>query len=500
MNSRRATYIFDPVGGGINQKVKSILLKRTEAKMLYNITHDRVGVWRSRKGNSRLATVSGSGKVQGIFAYRHQNGTEDLFLVAGGNLYKYDGTSTLSLIESDIFTITAKIVGVNYLNRLYLFSDQPGDSVRYTEGDTTTILTDVQAKYSASAQDSLWVAGRFGGEDRVYVSRYDESNNTPTDNLFDADETWGSSTRYFVLDGEVTGLMSFKDFLFAFTDHSIWSLDVRSVGTLRGGTKVQSVGTTSHHSLAVDSKLGVCLFADGNNGIYFWTGAGDPINVSDFLIEKVEESGIIDLINPNNYEILSAGIWDGKYYLSVGDLEDATKDYHEKACIVYAIAENKLSLQEIDASCFTLWKDSSKNRNLYFGSNDDRTVYKISDGIVDQDSSGSDVDVTSYVHTKDMRGEFGASTSDKTFHSIKVLYTGTAEIDVGYSMDGDDIYTKLGTLPIADDTKLISEALLMLEKRGKSISLEFKKTSGTMEIVGYELDVTTHGVSNLRPV
>ncbi|MFQ5493567.1 MAG: hypothetical protein ACE5DX_05415, partial [Candidatus Dojkabacteria bacterium] len=111
----KTTYWFEPLGGTMNQRVKATQIPFREAKFLYNMSHDRVGVWRTRPGRDLIATtLSGTGGIKGLMAYKKPLFDEVLFVVGGRNLYFWDGTDTLTQLgSSNLFANAVKVRGVN---------------------------------------------------------------------------------------------------------------------------------------------------------------------------------------------------------------------------------------------------------------------------------------------------------------------------------------------------------------------------------------------------
>lgn len=496
-------YWFEPLGGGMNQRVKGSQIDWNEAKFLYNMTHDRIGVWRSRLGNETVAT--GTGTAQGLGVYRGLNG--DALLVASRDLYVLTGATLTQIGDSNLFSLGEDVSIVNFLDRAYLFSKNA--QVRYTDGTSVSILgeggNELQARFGAVAQQTLWVAGVANLEDRVYASFFDEVTVSPTDKLYEKDETFATSTRYFTVDGNITGLVSFRGYAHVFTSQAFYSVDIRDVGGLSGAEKLGDIGTSSPKSIAVDNKLGFLMWADGKNGVFLWSGAGTPINVAERVIERTELA-VLDLIV--SASSLTGYVDDGKYYLVLGDLSDPTLEYYSNACLVYDIAGNQWSVRDIEAKYLATY-----NNELY-GVSADMKVTKYNQGLTDQDSNGDDVYYDSYVDTKDYGVEFGLIGSMKIFKGLEIAHKGTARITVYYSIDGDSEYTELTTIIPEETTKdrILTYRPLPPSTKGRTISFRFRKhptfkrdvrstdnNSGYMEIIGFGLDVNTLAQHGVKP-
>jgi len=481
---------IEPTGGGIHQKNEATLIHHTEAKMLYNITHDQPGSWVSRSGNNLIAsTLAGGNPIRGLGSRENFGGTAQLIAIYDGDVYKWNDISSLgSTIGSSAFGATESVNTANFLERLYMAGGGT-TTLKYTNGSTTSNATGTpQVRYIAVAQDTLWAAGKSGSEDYVFASLYDEANNTPTDQLYEDTETWATSSRYFVVDGEVTGIGSFKDLPVVFTKTGLWTSDIRDFSSLHGPVKLASVGSTSHRSIAVDNKLHVLMFA-GNDGIFLWTGAGDPINIIDKCINRVDANALWDDVNPANYATMHGACWDGKYYLAVGNLQDNTTDYYQNGCFVYDIAANKISFRSLASSMIVPHIKTTGEKKLFFGSNSTGSVYETHIGTQDDDSAGTPQNYVSYVNTKRFSGEFGSVTGTKTWHSIVVGYTSDEDITVKQDINGTGTYSTLGTLTASSDE--VRKALTFGEE-GEDVSLQFSTASGRMKIKAFGFEYTLH--------
>lgn len=474
-----------PVGGGINQRVLPTALRFDEARFMYNMTFSKPGVWRSRLGNDLLATtIAGSEEILGLGAYNPNAGVEQLFMVANTNLYKYDGNVTFNSVDAAKFSSGEKVNMVNYLNRLYCFG--VSSYLQYTSGTTLTTVgsgdTRIIASMGAVAQDALWAAGRPGHEEKVYASRFDTTTKLRTHEFYESTEDMTDTTRFIALDTEVKSIIGFKDQIMMFTDSGCWTTDITAFNTQHGITKLFDVGTTSHRSVAVDNELGIMMWVN-ENGLYMWDGAGNPVNVLQKVKNRVDADAFWDLVNTSNLSTVSGHIWDGKYFLSVGDLTDASLSYDEDAGLEYDIISNKLSPRSIPAATFTLFTKSG-DRRLYYGHNAARAVFRLDVGTQDTSVLGVAGDYTCTVQTKRFHTELGDFLS-KEVHKILVRHKGTGTITVSYALDGSDTFTELGTI-VASDTEVTAQMQADLECR--DISLQLEVTSGTMEVmaVGFE--------------
>ena len=494
------TYWFEPIGDTINQKVKSTQIKYSQAKMLYNITHDKVGSWRTRPGRTLIDdTINTSSGVQGIGFYKYG---KQMVIVMGGNVYKYS-SGGIELVASSVFTSTANINMTNYLNRIYMFSDISTDIVKYYDGtnvvaagDSTNTAYQFSAKFGCAVQNSLWVA--VG--DRVYVSNYNLTDNVPTDHLFEAGSDFVSSTRFFIMNDEVTGLISYRDTPTVLTANTTSILDINWVNTLQGAQKKLDIGTSSPRSVVIDTKSGYLLWADGKNGVFMWSGAGDAVNVGEYLIENAEQTGIINLINNSNLDKLAAGAINGKVFISLHDLTDTTLDYGTDCTIVFDIASNKWSVRNVEAGCYETARLDNENA-LYAGSYSTKSVYKldVNGKYQDDDYSGVPQNYSSYIRSKDLRGEFGPGGNTKKFAKLITVYKSNVPITTSYSLNGSTTYKELGTIAASPEGSEFYVSLQPIGQLGTSISLEWRTLSGYQEIIGFGLVVDTYDTIAVRP-
>lgn len=492
--SNKTSYWF-PVGGGMHQRSIPTALRFDEAQFMYNMTFSKPGVWRSRLGNDLLATtIAGSEAVMGLGAYNPNGGDEQMFMVANTNLYKYDGITTFDLVESTITSSTEPVNMVNYMNKLYLFTESASTYVKYTSGSTTTLIgaadTRIKASMGAVAQDALWAAGRPGHEDKVYASRFDTTTKLRTHEFYESTEDMTDTTRFVSLDTEVKSIRGFKDHAMMFSDSACWTTDITSFNTQHGITKLFDVGTTSHRSVVVDKELGIMMWIN-ENGLYMWDGGGQPVNVLQKVKNRVDADAFWDLVATGNYSTLSGGIWDGKYYLSVGDLTDASLSYDEDAGLEYDILANKMSIRSLPADLFALFTKSGDKR-LYYGHSGARSVFRIGVGTQDTSTAGVAGDYTCTVQTKRFHRDLGNFYA-KRIHEVLVRYKGTGTITVGYALDGAATFTELSTLS-ASSTEVTGR--LQMDMECRDIALQLEVTSGTMEIMAVGFEVTN--IDSLR--
>jgi hypothetical protein len=493
MKVNKKIFEFPVVGDGMNQKVTPTMLRYSEAQLLYNITTEMPGVWRTRKGDDLLATaIAGDQEVKGLGTYIPQTGVQQLFMVANTNLYKYDGNVTFSLVEALVTASNEDVNFVNYgeLNRLYMFTDSSTTYVKYTSGTTTTEVGGAgkfKAKYGAVAQGVMWYGGIPSYENRVYVSRIDETTNLPVDTPWESDETGiTDSTRFFILDGPCMGLCSYRDRLYAFTDRSCWMLNAGV--TPVEGSRVFNIGTTAHRSIQVDEKTNVMLWAN-ENGIYMYAGGGDPMNVIEKITNRTSSAAVWDLISPANFDDFTAGAWDGKYILAVGNLTDTAQTYYANCGIEYNIISNTIQIREFPAAVTTLFTKSG-DRRLYYGDNAHRAVFRIGVGSVDYNYLGNTNAYSGVIRTKRLKGEFGGGSGAraKEFHTLILVHEGTGNITVKYAVNGATTYSTLAT--ITASTTETTAIVPMGAIEGHDISFEFSVASGTMEIKGFGVEAT----------
>lgn len=496
---------FEPLGGGMNQKVEGAQIPFGEAKLLYNITHDNLGSWTSRKGITLAATtLVGTGGTQGLTSYLKLFGPNTVLYAGDRNLYFYNGVDTLTQIGADDqFQSGAKVNFCNFLNRAYIFSSSSADIVKYTDGTSIFNLgsttNQFSAKWGISAQNTLWIGGIASNPDRIYVSLYDEGNNTPTDQMWNDGQSFPTSTRFFTVDGANTGMMSFKDQAYAFTDHSLWTFDIQSLEQFSGPQKRLDIGCVAHRTIAVDPKLGIAMWTDGKRGVYFWTGAGDPYNVAEKITNY--DDAVMDLIQDGNIAEMDASIFDGKYFLSLGDLSNAGLSYYQDAQLVYDIAANKWSIRNTDMAALTSQRVASGVVKLYGGSRDTLSLYEMEvESDVDQDQGGNNVEIGGTIQTKDFGGEFGQIGDEKMWDEVRVAYSGTSDnVVVGFALDGSDTYTDFFNLSAAVSNRDTRHKMLPRSCKSQTISLQFNWTSGTFKLLGLGLSVGVDTTTGKRP-
>src|SRR5690606_3302927 len=121
-------------------------------------------------------------------------------------------------------------------------------------------------------------------------------------------------------------------------------------------------------------------------------GSNRPIDISAKIKDSIDGYGLFDLINPANFSQLAAGSFDGKYYLSVGDmstLSGAPASAMANAELVFDISTGAWSLNSRDDEpvVYATFINSAGSKDLYYGEKTALATYKMNVGTTDADSA-----------------------------------------------------------------------------------------------------------------
>jgi len=522
------------LSGGINQSVDNQLVENNESPLLKNIILDKRGNWASRKGTDKLGnTTAGSDQVYGLGTYDETDGTHTFFRVCNRDLEKFNGTDTWSAVDTDEWPASMKVNMVNFLDRMYLGSEDGGTALAYTTGTTITDVTpEIGGHFLAVNKGRLLVGGNdmlpnvilisYLGTDTFYDSTgtcaanadsggantvtttteifeaWYENNayiyNTDTDELHfitgftDGDtvttdgstSAWDNDTVYvlpfyFQLEGACTGLTTFQGNSIAFDEDNMYIWDPGSTWS----QKMPGFGCVNERT--IKNVSGYLIWAD-REAVYLYDGSSRPIDISQKIKDPVDGYGLFDLINPANFSQLAAGAFDGKYYLSVGDLSTQTgapASAITNAEFVFDVEANSWTLNSRDDEpvVYSTFINSSGSKDLYYGEETNLAVYKMNTGTTDDDSDGDAGAFT--VEARTPHYTFADPTVQYRISAFYVKYKSGGNITVTYSADGGS-YASLDTLS-SSSTTTVEKILPVTECHGFTHSLKFV-CSSTMEI------------------
>jgi len=531
---RPKLYWFQNLSGGINQAVDNALIENNESPLLKNIILDRVGSWSSRKGTDKLGnTTSGSDRIWGLGTYDKSDGTHTFFRICNRDLEKFNGTDTWTAVDTDEWPSSKKVNMVNFLNRMYLGSEDGDTALAYTTGNTITdVAPKIGGHHLAVNKSVLSVGGNsikpnvifytdpntdifydttgtaaanadsggantlttttdifeayhekaafvYNNTDGVlrFITGFTDGNTVTTDG---STSTWNNDTvyvliNYFEQDGEVTGITSFQGNFVSFDEDNMYVWDPLSTWS----QKIPGFGCVNERTIkTVDGNL---IWVD-REGIYLWTGDGLPIDISQKIKDYVNGYGLFNLINPSNFDQLAAGSFDGKYYLSVGDLQTVSGAPASALTNVEFVLDVNagawtINTRDDEPVVYSTYINSSGDKSLYYGEKTNLAVYKMNTGTTDDDSDGATTTISVEARTPELFMK--DPTLEYRVSAYYVRYKSSGNVTVSSSVNGGNFST-LDTLS-SSSTTIVEKILPKTQAQGFTHSLKFT-TTGTLTI------------------
>ena len=540
INIEPKLFWFQNLSGGMNQSTDDRLIENNESPLLKNVILDKVGNWATRKGTDLLGSVtSGSDRVWGLGAYNKSDGTHTFFRVCSRNLEKLtEGTATWASVDDDEWPASKKVNMVNFLDRLYLGSEDGDTALAYTTGTTITdVAPKIGGHHLAVNKDILAVGGNAIKPNVIFFSKpttdtfYDATGTcaadadsggantvTTTTEIFEAyhegaaylynstegvfrfitdftsgtvvttdgdTSSWDNDTIYVLpyyigQDGACTGITAYQEKFISFDEDNMYLWDPASTWSY----KIPGFGCVNGRTIA--DVAGNLIWVD-REAIYLYNGSNRPIDISRKIKDGVDGYGLFDLINPSNFSQLAAGSFDGKYYLSVGDLSTlsgAPASASTNAEFVFDVATGAWTLNSRDDEpvVYATFINSTGSKDLYYGEKSAMATYKLNTGTNDEDSAGASVSISFEARTPHY--SFNDPSIEYRVSAFYVKYKSGGDVVITYSKNGGS-YATLDTLPSSSTTTIV-KVLPTTECSGFTHSLKFASTSAvTIEGIGF---------------
>lgn len=447
----------------MNQRVDPDQIEDTQSPLLKDISLDKPGVWAKRKGFNLLASAQAGSGVQGLIEYTPADGNAITHAIRSQALESYSPDSYVTIAAGQ-FASASEVASVNFLGRVYHVS--PSDYLQYEDGSTCTVVGTaddrIQARCLAVSQQSLFVGGVTGHEDRVYFSMFDLENNTPTHQTWAVNETsLAESTRWFTLFRPVTALYSYGTTrkVYAFTEYEMYEFDLLQAENGTAVQKVADVGCCGPR--AITQCNGWLIWMDATGRLRIWGGSGPVMPLSWALEDDSGGDALINNIDKTDLSVVAAGSIGSKFWFSVGDV--------------------------------TVFNETIENCNIV--------------GVITQDLSTVLWSLYSYPE------RFGIF-ANSTFNGSKVLLAGSSESDNIYQLETgtNDEATAIDAFAI---TKFLAYGAPFKTRSGDYLIIKYRpqSTEGTYLYVQYAIDgsttyqdisnpdagspVTTHGVVDM---
>lgn len=500
---------------GMDQATNPNLVRDNEAQLLKNVSLDQPGSWSSRRGETRVGDLIASTDAPwGLFAYSKFDGTFKLGTVTGRDLYFLnEGTGEWgAAVDTDEWPATTRVDAVNFLNRLYLGSEDGATPLAYTTGSTVTDVTPlIGGSQLAVNKNQLAVAGNSLLPNVIFYSKpftdtfhhatgtcganADTAGTgtvTATTDIFEPGyigsilynttdsqmvlitgwrsgtvvETngdtsgWDNDTVYvlknnFKCDGKVKGLVGYGEYFIAWDEHKMYCWDPTQQPN--GWSIEYKAGCSDYRTVGVIDDI--VIFAN-RNALMLYAGQGKPIDITSKIRNKITDDGIYDLLNRANFGTLAAGVKPGEgiYKLSMGTLATKTGALASALANVELIFDVKknagyIATRNQKPVVYTNFINSSGELDLLYGASNDAAVYKTDTGVVDSDKSGNPVRIQMDIVTQDYRlSDPRVQTRGSEF---PIQYISKCPIDVELSVNRGE-FVELGTLPISETVKVLT--------------------------------------------
>lgn len=308
--TKRVTQKYVDFTGGHQGFVSPLLLKSNETPFCYNVDISKPGQLKKALGYLQIGSGTGSGTNRGVFAWNKENGTNELYQVYDGSLYKYNGSSFASIgtgfgTGSDTVEFTTTFINTGtgvgtaagtFVERMYISQGLSSGTIKYTTGVSISSIANYYAKHLETYKGRLY-AGNVKISSNTYPSRVifsEVSKDTFPDNNY--------------IDDFGEGIVKLKEFsgtLFVFGQNKVAAWDEYSLTTLNvnGGTTNGETVQATESKLLWYNRSGVYMYAGGTEA----TLVSRP--VSDWLECVTDATAVTGGLDSN-----------GRYCLCIGDV------------------------------------------------------------------------------------------------------------------------------------------------------------------------------------
>lgn len=314
--SKRVVQKYIDFSGGYQTFTSPLLLKVNESPFLYNVDISKPGILGKSLGYAQIGTGAGSGYNRGVFAWNRENGDDELYQVYGSDMYKYNGSSFVSIGSSFGSASASCEFGVSFINtgtgvgtaagtfveRLYVTQGIEG-TVKYTTGTNISSLANTYAKHLEVYKGRLYLGNVKTG-----------SNTYPSRVIFsEVSKDSFPDNNYFDDMGEViVGLKEYSGALFVFTQDKVAAWDEYSLTVLN-----TNGGTTNKQTVQVSESR---MLWYNRGGVYMYAGGTEAT-----LISRPVQDWIVAISNANE---VTAGLDPrGRYCLYIGDVTLNSTNY-----------------------------------------------------------------------------------------------------------------------------------------------------------------------------
>lgn len=437
--------------GGMMQRQDMDKIPDNMSPLLVNISLDKPGTWRKRKGSDLLATTASGSGVFGMVDYAKTDATTELHTYRGTTLYKYTpGTDSYSTLDAtDASGSSKKIQAVNYLGRVYWVS--PSDNLRYEASGTTTQVADnagspagIKGNTIAVAQRTLFVGGSPDlGRDRVYYTYFDLENWVSTHNFGADSATWtfAATTNFFSVETPVTAMISYglNGLVYVFTKYALYSFNMAYEDKATGVNKELDIGCAGPRALTICN--GILVWMDPEGRIWGWKGQGSASLLSYHIEDDSNGDAVINKIDASWIPEVAAGSLGSKVYFSIGDITMWGTSYSN--CVL--VGQISPDASDIAWSIYTLPYKPTIFANAFFtgrkvllyGNEANNDIYQMETGTNDGSTA-----VDAFARTAFL--DFSATFTTKSLQEFYVKFkpqTAQADTNLKFSTAFDGLLT-----------------------------------------------------------
>ncbi|MHB8122585.1 MAG: phage head spike fiber domain-containing protein [Desulfuromonadaceae bacterium] len=333
----------------------------------------------------------------------------------------FDGQATATLLASDFSP--GKQFFFDQLNDL--LAVMTGDAPRKYDGTTLAAMggSPPHAPYGVAHKNRFWMAKGS----RLYFSDLLNIESWPVLNFIDIMPNDGD---------EITGMITFGDYLVIAKGHSVWLLIGETINTFRVRRIHSDRGCYAPRSLCIVNQM-LCFVSD--DGIYF-SDFTQPVLIS----ERIRKTW--DGLNKRRLNLIASWFYDHKLYVAVPD----AGQQRNTRVIVYDSLRQAFAGDRIwPVSCWTDFREAGEI-NSFYGRSDLGNVRKI-------DAGHNDDGVAYEAIYESMAISHGAAEILKRYN-IGYLQIKPAALDaeliISFIVDGVETPTMTVTVP-ANATGLI---------------------------------------------
>jgi len=512
--------------GGMMQRQDMDKIPDNMSPFLMNISLDKPGTWRKRKGSALLnSTAAGAGTL-GMIDYAATDMTTKLHAYRGTTLYTYTPSTYTSIDATDITGTSKKVQSVNYLGRVYWIS--PEDNLRYESGSTTTQVLDnagspigIKGNTIAVAQRTLFVGGSpERGRDRVYYTTFDLTTFLGTHNFGPDAATWSfaTTTNFFSVETPVTAMISYgmNGLVYVFTKYSLYSFNMAYEDKATGVNKELDIGCAGPRAVTICN--GILMWMDPEGRIWGWKGEGSASLMSYHIEDDSNGDAIINKISATWIPEVAAGSLGSKVYFSIGDVTLWGVSYTN--CVL--VGQISPDASDIQWSIYsyplkpTIFTNAflSGRKVLLYGNESNLDIYQMETGTNDGSTA-----VTSFARTAflDFSMTFSnkenveilvkykpQSVQDNTNLKISTAKNGTITYSAASDPDASDVTAGVIDMYSADTVKLddVKKILYPANNTFRTLSVELRNAQANegMEIsaLGFKIEEKELNLQVLR--